>query len=128
MNRIQWPEPLGHTYASFKMRHIWTNNNWRSWLSNILAWSWIQKTRKWSSYENNKLQSSKMLMFIICGQSEIYLNMLPPSSTRLYWKSPPPFKSHICHGFLKFIDVQFVSFKHFFTHFRRVVFSIRCRT
>jgi hypothetical protein len=88
----------------------------------------IKEIRKWNSYENNKLHSSKMLMFITCCHSEISLNILPPSSTRLYWKSSPPFKSHSCHGFLKFIDVQFASFKHSLTHFRRVVFSIRCRT
>ena len=90
--------------------------------------NWIKETRKWNSYENNKLQSRKMLMFITCGHSEISLNMHPPSSTRLYWKSFPPFKSHSCHGFLKFIDVHFASFKHFLTHFRRLVFSIRRRT
>jgi hypothetical protein len=45
--------------------------------------------------------------FITFGQSEISLNIHPPSSTRLYWKSFPPFKSHSCHGFLKFIDVHF---------------------
>jgi hypothetical protein len=152
VDRSHWPQPLGHRGAYFKMRHMWRNNNWSSWfnatLSNILVWSWrsvvlVKETKvhkenhynlveeggcmfseisEWPQVINNNILLGCNLLFSYEFHLRVFFIQL------LDLHPFPPFKSHSCHGFLKFIDVQFASFKHSFTHFRRVVFSIRCRT